>query len=151
MSIIEINNLTTNFVDERFLKEAAQKVLEEETKKRAELSIALVGQVRIKALNREYRGKNQVTDVLAFPESKVLFEKFKVSPLQKTSALGEVIICLREVKKNARGYGLTFEKELTRVLIHGILHLLGENHEKSEKMAQKMEEKENHYLNLIFK
>jgi len=135
-SMIEINNLTTSRVDEDFLKKTAKMVLEGEhppvgrVPEEANLSIALVGQGRMRELNKKYRKKNRVTDVLAFPYSDS----------------GEVIVCLKEVKKNAKRYETTFEKELSKVLIHGILHLLGYNHEKSEVQAKKMEEKENYYL-----
>jgi len=129
--MIEINNLTTNPVAKEFLKKIAKKVLKGENKSEAEISIALVGEGRIMELNKKYRGKNRVTDVLAFGDN---------------DGLGEIVICLREVKKNAKKYDTTFEKELSKVLIHGILHLLGYNHEKSEVQAKKMEEKENYYL-----
>ena len=76
-----------------------------------------------------------MTDVLAFPN--------------KNLGLGEIVVCLREVKKNAKRYNSTFEKELARVLIHGILHLLGYNHEKNTIEAKKMKEKEESYSNLI--
>ena len=131
--MIEINNLTTISLDEEFLKRISSKVLEKENRKKADLSIALVGQGRIRALNKKYRGKNRVTDVLAFPGN----------------GLGEIVICLREVKKNAKRFNLVFEKELARVLIHGILHLLGYDHEKSEIEAKKMKEKEEYYLSQI--
>ena len=134
--MIEINNLTTNPVDEEFLKKIAKKVLEEELEiskyRNIELSIVLVGQGRIKELNKRYRGKNRVTDVLSFPD--------------KAMGLGEIVICLREVKKNVKRLSSTFEKELARVLIHGILHLLGEDHEKSKTEAERMREKEEYYL-----
>jgi len=137
--MIEINNLTTNPVDEEFLKKIAKKVLEEELEiskyRNIELSIALVGQGRIKELNKRYRGKNRTTDVLAFPGD----------------GLGEIVICLREVKKNTKRFGSVFKKELARVLIHGILHLLGEDHEKSKTEAKKTEDKENYYLELCQK
>ena len=135
-SMIEINNLTTSRVDEDFLKKTAKMVLEGEhppvgrVPEEVNLSIALVGQGRMRELNKKYRKKNRVTDVLAFPYSDS----------------GEVIVCLKEVKKNAKKYDTTFEKELSKVLIHGILHLLGYNHEKSEVQAKKLEEKENYYL-----
>ena len=135
-SMIEINNLTTSRVDEDFLKKTAKMVLEGEhpskgrVPEEVNLSIALVGQGRMRELNKKYRKKNRVTYVLAFPYSDS----------------GEVIVCLKEVKKNAKRYETTFEKELSKVLIHGILHLLGYNHEKSEVQAKKMEEKENYYL-----
>ena len=148
--MIEINNLTTNPVDEDFLKKNAKIVLDEEGQKEADLSIAFVGQGRMREINKKYRGKNRVTDVLSFPESKVLLQKFKVGPAQKTQGLGEIIICLREVKKNAKKFKSSFKKELNRVLIHGILHLLGYDHEKGKEEAREMEEKERYYLSKIF-
>ena len=147
--MIEINNLTTNPVDENFLKKVAGTVLDGESKKTADLSIAFVGQGRMREINKKYRKRNRVTDVLAFPESKVLLEKFRVGPSQKVQGLGEIIICLREVKKNAKRFGLSFEKELAKVLIHGILHLLGYDHERSAQEAKKMEQKEKYYLSRL--
>ena len=157
--MIEINNLTTNSVDEDFFKKTAGMVLDGESsfakatedkgKKEADVSIAFVGQGRMREINKRYRGKNRVTDVLSFPESKVLLQKFKVGPTQKIQGLGEIIICLREVKKNAKKFNSSFEKELNRVLIHGILHLLGYDHEESEEKAKQMEEKEKYYLSKV--
>lgn len=132
--MIQINNLTTVQIDEEFLKRVAQKVLEGE-KTKEELSIALVGQGRIRKLNKKYRKKNRVTDVLAFPGN----------------GLGEIVICLREVKKNAKRFNSNFKTELARVLIHGILHLLKYNHEKSEANAQQMEKRQNYYLSQVLK
>ncbi|MCK4453953.1 rRNA maturation RNase YbeY [Candidatus Parcubacteria bacterium] len=156
--MIEINNLTTNPVDEEFLRKSAKIVLDGESaswrmaerKKDVDLSIAFVGQGRMREINKRYRGKNRVTDVLSFPESKVLLQKFKVGPSQKIQGLGEIIICLREVKKNAKKFSSSFEKELNKVLIHGILHLLGYDHEKGEEKAEEMEEKEKYYLSKVF-
>ena len=130
--MIEVNNLTTNAIDEELLKMVCEKVLQGEKTKEKNLSIALVGQGRMREINKKYRKKNRATDVLSFPDN----------------GLGEIIICLREIKKNAKKDGFSFEKELTQVLIHGILHLLGYDHEKSEKQAKKMEEKQNYYLKL---
>jgi probable rRNA maturation factor len=147
--MIEINNLTTNQIDEDFIKEVSQKVLTGE-KKEGNVSIAFIGQGRMRKLNKKYRGKNRVTDVLAFPEKKLPQEPYS-QELQKIKGLGEIVICLREVKKSAKRFGVTFEKELARVLIHGILHLLGYDHEKSDAKAKKMEEKEEKYLSQIVK
>jgi len=146
--MIEINNLTTNLVDENFLKKVAQKVLKEEGKSETDLSIALIGQGRIRELNRRYRGKNRATDVLAFGQGSA-FAKEKsrfILPSSKELGLGEIVICLREVKKNTKRFGSTFEKELATCLIHGILHLLGYDHEKDEVAAKKMEDKQQYYL-----
>lgn len=135
--MIEINNLTKNRVDEKFLKGLAKRVLEGPSfakasagkeKKEFNLSIALVGQGRIKELNKRYRKKNKATNVLSF----------------QYDNSGEVVICLREVKKNAKQFKSTYKKELTRVLIHGILHILGYNH-------QRMKKKELYYVTLCQK
>lgn len=133
--MIQINNLTGNPIDEDFFKKVAKIILEEELGisqfQKTDLSIALVGQGRIRELNRRYGGKNRPTDVLAFSN--------------RNMGLGEIIICLKEVKKNAKKYGFTFKKELTRILIHGLLHLLDYSHEKKVEI-KKMEKKENYYL-----
>jgi len=140
--MIEINNLTSQKIDEKFLKNICQKVLEKEKRKECQLSIAIIGPARIRQLNKKYLGKNRATDVLSFPELK----NFKVGESVKN--LGEIVICPREVKKNAKRFDSPFEKELARVLIHGILHLLGYDHEKSPKIGVK---KENYYLSRTFR
>jgi probable rRNA maturation factor len=157
--MIEINNLTTNPVDEEFLKKIVKIVLEGEHSivgrggEETNLSIVLVGQGRMRELNKKYQGKNRVTTVLTFgknahkAEPPGFRQKSKiVSQKLAGSELGEVVICLRQVKKNAKRCKTTFEKELSKVLIYGILHLLGYNHEKSEMEAKKMEEKQQYYL-----
>jgi len=130
--MVEINNLTGLIIDGNFLKAVAKKVLKERNKEKIDLSIVFVGQERMKKLNQKYRRKNKLTDVLAFGEG-----------------LNEIVICPQEVKKNAKRFDSVFKKELARVLIHGILHLLGYNHEKGGKEAEKMEKKQNYYLSLI--
>jgi len=130
--MIEINNLTAGSVDEEFLKGVAEKVLKGENRKEIGLSIVFVGQGRMRKLNKKYRGKNKITDVLSFGDE-----------------LNEIVVCLMEVKKNAKRYNSTFKKELVKVLIHGILHLSGYEHEKDKKEADKMEKKQEYYLNLF--
>ena len=159
--MIEINNLTTISVDKDFFKKTAQKVLKNESALPFTLSIVLVGSARIKKLNKKYRKKNQVTDVLAFGQGPVFIsadaealadkkvsagrQKFPSLP-EREQELGEIVICPQEVKKNAQRFNSAFKKELVRVLIHGILHLLGYDHEKGKKEAEKMSEKEEYYL-----
>lgn len=148
--MVEINNLTTNVINEKKLKSIAQAVLRAEKKEKENLSIALIGPGRMRKLNKKYRGKNQVTDVLAFPNKKIGKAKF-ITPLEQYQGLGEIVICPREVKKNVKRFKSTFEKELVLCLIHGILHILGYNHEKSEKKAKQMRKKEELYLSLYGK
>ena len=150
--MIEINNLTTSEINEDFIRKIADKVLKEELEiskyRNIELSVAFIGAGRMRKLNKRYRGKNRVTDVLAFPQKHLPFEKFS-QELQKIQGLGEIVICLREVKKSAQRFKISFEKELARILIHGILHLLGYGHEESEEEAEKMKQKEEFYLQKI--
>ena len=95
--MIEINNLTTAPIDENFLKLAARKVLGGEKKKNKDLSVALIGQGKIRELNKKYRGKNRTTDILSFSQN----QKFPIVPRNQLS-LGEIVICPREVIKNAK-------------------------------------------------
>ena len=124
--MIEINNLTNSRVDTVFLKRIAKKVLDggrkpadssairrarQNTKFLAgkiDLSIALVGPARIKELNKKYRKKNKATDVLAFGEN----TEYQIPDTKyKIQELGEIVICLSEIKKNAEKFKSTFKKE----------------------------------------
>jgi len=143
----EINNLTDVEVDEVLVKKIVGIVLKGEgTAESADMSIAFIGPGRMRKLNKTYRKKNRVTDVLSFSNAKVEFEKFKIGPAQKTEGLGEIVICLREVAKNAKKNDSTTERELMWVVIHGVLHLLGFDHEKSGEDAKKMEGREEKYM-----
>jgi probable rRNA maturation factor len=133
--MIGINNLTSVRVDEHFLKKIAKSVLKKEGKGGLELSVVSVGPERMKTLNKKYRKKNKVTDVLSFPYD----------------GSGEIVLCPKEIKKNAKKFKSGFKKELARALIHGILHLFGYEHEISKKAARRMQKKEESYLNLFFK
>ena len=144
--MIEINNLTDFLINKKFFQKFIQNVLEDESKKTYGLSIALVSQAEIKKLNKQYLGKDRATDVLAFPEGKL-----KTPEIFGNNILGEIIICPEEVKKNAKDLKLGFKKELFRILTHGILHLLGYDHEKSTLAFDAMQKKENYYLEKYFK
>ena len=143
--IIEINNLTTSSVDEEWVRQIARAVLRGEKKDNAALSVAFVGQGRMRQLNKKYLKKNRTTDVLAFPEPQLKTDRQKPAPAQN-KYIGEIIISTRDVKKNARRYNAPYEQDLAHVIIHGILHLLGYDHEKSEKEAKKMFERQAYYL-----
>ncbi len=127
--MIEINNATSSPVDKNYLKRISERVFKKE-KKEKDLSIALVGPGQIRKLNKIYRKKNRPTDVLSFSYGRS----------------SEIVICISEVRKNAKKYHLPFKKELNRVLIHGILHVLGYDHEAGSKGKKLMGEKENYYF-----
>ena len=141
--MVEFNNLTSFEIDEAYLREIAEDVLRtEKACETCELSVVFVGPEKMQELNREHRGKDSVTDVLSFecckdPEMK---GKIEIEPL------GEVVICPSYVEEQAKLNENIFQKELSFVLIHGILHLLGYDHEKGEEEARAMEEKQSGYL-----
>ncbi len=124
MTLVEINNLTKEKIDLPYFKNIAQNVLKKEGFEK-KISIVFIKESEIKKINKQYRNKDNPTDVLSFD-------------------YGEVIVCPEFVKKNSSDYN----KELVRVFLHGILHLIGYDHEKSQKEAKIMFEKEEQYLDL---
>jgi len=140
---INIQNLTKNQIDRKFVKRISEKVLKQE-KRQGDVSIVFVDAKKMQSLNKKYRGENKVTDVLSFSQGSIVSEFFNLP--NGYFELGEIIVCLTKVKKNAQEFKSDFEKELGWVIIHGILHILGYDHEKSEKQAERMREKEKYYL-----
>ncbi|MBU1177239.1 MAG: rRNA maturation RNase YbeY [Patescibacteria group bacterium] len=141
--MLEIRNFTQNEIDENFFKKITEIVLKEvDAKDKTEISLAIVGDGRMRKLNKMYRGKNRVTDVLSFGDKTVIpylakaFPRLKknkdiefIDPPDNIKRLGEIIICYPQAKKQAKELNHSLEKELTILLIHGMLHLLGYNHE----------------------
>lgn len=145
--MIEIRNFAKARINKNFLKKIIYTVLKEE-KKRSNIAISIVflGEKKIKEFNKKFREKDSPTDVLSFPGN--VFEKKGdnkfVEPPSSLLQLGEILICLPQVKKNARlQKENSWKKELTRVLIHGILHVLGYSHntEKKDKVMMAKQEK----------
>src|SRR3989344_3526233 len=127
--MIEINNLTDFSVDKKIILGVAKKVLKGENKGIENLSIAFVYPEEIRKINKKYRRKDKPTDVLSFEK----INNFK----------GEF---LEVVKEKALAEKKTFKEEMVKTLIHGILHCLGYDHEKSQKEEVVMQEKERYYL-----
>jgi rRNA maturation RNase YbeY len=101
----------------------------------AELSIALIGNAEIRKLNAKYRRKDYPTDVLSFPSE-------QAAPAPER-LLGDVIISVEKAREQAEESGRTMEQELATLLIHGVVHLLGYDHERSARDARSMKRLEN--------
>jgi probable rRNA maturation factor len=98
----------------------------------------------MRILNRRYRGVDRTTDVLSFPQIEY---GSKLSALSSQQfVLGDIIINLQQAKRQASQYGFTFNEELKKLLIHGLLHLIDYDHEKSRYRKNKMERKEKELL-----
>jgi probable rRNA maturation factor len=111
----------------------------------AELSIMFVGDRRMKQLNTQYRSIRRTTDVLSF-ESSIPF-----TPDDADNVLGDIVISVPKAEAQAEEYGSEFYDEITRLLIHGTLHLLGYDHELTEYKARKMIKKEEELIDAIKK
>jgi rRNA maturation RNase YbeY len=114
----------------------------------AELSILFVGSERMKHLNTLYRGIAKETDVLSFPMEDA--QAFNPRASSGTPhLLGDIVISIPKTLEQAKAYSAPFYEELLRLLIHGLLHLLGYDHEKSRYQKVKMERKEKELLHAI--
>jgi len=91
-------------------------------------------------LNRQHRGIDRTTDVLSFPQ----YEENIQNPALniKNYAVGDIVINLHKAKRQAAENGVTLNDELKRLMIHGLLHLLGYDHEKNARDGKKMLAKE---------
>jgi probable rRNA maturation factor len=102
----------------------------------ATLSLSFVGDAAMRRLNREHRGKDRSTDVLSFP----MFAPFAVPKRSRPGGpevmLGDVIVSVDAAKRQADAYDATLEAEIERLLVHGILHLLGHDHEVAAERAR---------------
>ncbi|HQL52989.1 MAG TPA: rRNA maturation RNase YbeY [Candidatus Magasanikbacteria bacterium] len=96
-----------------------------------EISVHLVGEKYIKNLNKKYRGVDQVTDVISFATQDLLFDK------NMNKDLGDLFICPQRIKKQAKDFLVDDREEFARILIHGVLHLCGYDHQ-NEKDSKKM-------------
>ena len=114
----------------RKLRRIANRVLELVKRDQAELSLALVGNEEIRKLNARFRKKDYPTDVLSFPAGNGLIDGARL--------LGDVVISVDKAKQQAKGRKRTLDEEMVTLLIHGVLHLLGYDHERSAKEARIM-------------
>lgn len=110
-----------------------------------EITITLTTPENIKKINREYRNIDKATDVLSFPmfEKDELDKKIKEKDFEHEDILGDIIISIEKVEKQAKEYGHSFERELSYMLVHGFYHLMGYDHIKEEdkKIMRPKEEK----------
>jgi probable rRNA maturation factor len=124
--VIYISNSTTRHrIDRRALERTAKTLLKGVGENDASLSIALVGDAAIRRLNRKHRGKDRPTDVLSFP---LAGPKRRGKKTEPERLLGDVVISLDRAAVQAAAYDASLAAEVRRLLIHGILHLLGHDH-----------------------
>ena len=111
----------------------------------AEVSVSFVSNNEIKNLNKIYRNKDSVTDVLSFPLTSE-DGTAEINPETNAVQLGDVVISLETAVKQAQNYGHSLEREIGFLTVHSMLHLLGYDHEKSTLDQRIMREKEESVL-----
>ncbi len=101
-----------------------------------EIAVVLADDAFIKNLNSDYRGKNKATNVLSFPSSSLTTDHRPLTP-----ELGDVILAIETIEKEAKEQGKSFRNHTTHLLVHGFLHLLGYDHmvEKEAVIMEKLE------------
>ena len=125
--MIEINNLTSIKINHNRIKRIAQAFFNIYPSDNLPVSLALIGDTRMRQINFSYRGQDKSTDVLSFPD------------------LMEIVISLPMIKKQAQREKRSFLDELDFVLVHGLLHLVGFNDD-TEKKRLAMIERGNNFL-----
>ncbi len=121
----------------RRLKSTAQKLLRSAGRPAGELSVLLTGDAQVRELNRAHRGKDKATDVLSFPA----FRPGSGSA-EKETFLGDIAISVDTARRQAAQYDAPLQDEVNRLLIHGMLHLLGhDHHEPGERTVMEAEER----------
>lgn len=144
MNLLIENEQTTIPIPEtliNLLETAIVKTLQEENiTEEVEISMLIVEDQAIQTMNKAYRSKDQVTDVLSFP----MFEPDEA--IKPGDLLGDIVIAAPRASEQALEYGHSFEREMCFLTVHSMLHLLGYDHELSEEDEVLMVEKQEKIL-----
>src|SRR5882724_2611343 len=139
MAVLVSGTASAKGIARRALARKAKIVLDAIDLGTAELSLSLVDDAEIRRLNRDYRGKDRATDVLSFSLREGAFGAV-------SAAIGDVVISLETAARQATERRATIEGEVDRLLVHGILHLAGYDHEVSAREERRMKRKEREML-----
>lgn len=150
MDILELNYLDVDEKQEykELIKEVLKKCFEIEklNDKNLYVNVVLTNPQNIKNINKNYRGIDMETDVLSFP----MYTKEEISILniENEDILGDMVISVERVEKQAKEYGHSFERELAYMVVHSFYHLLGYDHIEEEDKKE-MRLKEEYILNIL--
>ena len=122
MSVV-INRQRASKINAKHWRDFAEQALRAIDSTKQSVTVVFVSDPAIKKLNKQFRGKNYATDVLSFPTQAEDFEH------DNQSHLGEVVISVERAATQAKENGLTFSNEVEQLILHGLLHLSGYDHE----------------------
>ena len=143
MAILIDNRQTGHPINTKNVRKKAEAILNASGFPEAELSIVFVDDMAMQTLNRDYREKDKATNVLAFAMRDGEFGH--LTP----DLLGDVIISMETAAREASAAGQTTEARADELLVHGMLHLFGFDHEKSEQAHEHMETRSRELMALI--
>ncbi|MDM5190014.1 rRNA maturation RNase YbeY [Bacillus sp. DX4.1] len=128
----EVKEEYVNMIGQLLEKAAQMENIEDGT----ELSVTFVDNERIQEINRDYRDKDQPTDVISFAMEDMGEGEMEIVGVEMPRMLGDLIISIPRTKEQAEEYGHSFDRELGFLALHGFLHLLGYDHmtEEDEKI-----------------
>jgi len=121
LSTVHVNAPDPEAAPVSLLERAVRRTLEEEGREEGEISVTLLPDDEIRAMNREHRGEDRTTDVLAFALHG-----------EDEAPLGDVYVGVEQARRQAREAGVGWAEELVRLAIHGTLHVLGWDHPEGE-------------------
>jgi probable rRNA maturation factor len=124
------------------IRRAAERLLSLLHRPKAELSVVLCDDAAIRELNRDWRKKDRATDVLSFPQAEDDAALHAGRKAPADASLGDVVISVDTARRQAHEGGWTLEEEMNRLLLHGVLHLLGYDHERGTREAARMRAEE---------
>jgi probable rRNA maturation factor len=144
LKIVIGNRQRRHPVGMKILRSLAQRILRDLGLTDSELSVTIVGDRTIRRINREYRGQDKATNVLSFSMAEGEFAGLN------PQLLGDVVISADTAAREAEEEGVTFQERLAFLLLHGILHVTGFDHERSgEAEARRMEKKQGQLFSLL--
>ena len=121
------------------LKALLERILKDESRPDCDLTVIFTDSAHLRRLNRRYRGRDRVTDVISFAMTEGADSRYN------SKELGDVFISLPRARHQAREYRVPAGEEIKRLTVHGVLHLLGYDHVKPGQ-APKMQRREEFYL-----
>lgn len=140
---IEYLDISENKDNEKIIEEVLTKCFEVEKidSKYLYVNIILTNPDNIRKINKEYRNIDNETDVLSFP----MFEKEELKNFKSKckEVLGDIVISVERVEKQAEEYGHSFQRELSYMVVHGFYHIIGYDHIKEEDKKEMRIKEEN--------
>ena len=144
MSVYIIDEQTECSIDCKTLENQIKTILPLLNCENKERSILLTDDKKIRELNKQYRNKNISTDVLSFSQAEGEEDGLE------HNLLGDIVISISTAMRQSSEHNLSIDEEIVLLLIHGILHLLGFDHERSDEEAVHMKEKTSELFSFIF-